>query len=59
MRVRFSGGYDDKVNVEIRGGLKEGDVVIVDDTHQMAGAGNPQLNKEKSPFMQGPPSRKK
>ncbi len=59
LRMPVSVGYDDRVNVEITGGLKEGDVVVVDETSQMAGAGNPQLNKEKSPFMQGPPSRKK
>ena len=59
LRVPVTVGYEDRINVEIVKGLKEGDVVVVDESLQTPGAGAPQMNGEKSPFMQGPPSRKK
>ena len=51
-------GYDDRIDVEITSGLKEGEVVAVDETTPMAGSQMP-AQGEKSPFMQVPPSRNK
>ncbi len=50
-------GYDDRVNIEVISGLKEGDSIILNET--MPGASAPQApQEEKSPFMQGPPGSK-
>lgn len=50
-------GYDDRVNIEVTSGLKEGETVIVSENNGSTQQAMPQ--GESSPFMQGPPGRKK
>lgn len=51
-------GYDDRVNVEITSGVKEGDIVIVSESSHAKPVADTAAG-ESSPFMQGPPGRKK
>lgn len=57
-RVPVTVGYDDRVDVEITEGLKEGEDVLISETNAATAGQMPQQG-EKSPFMQGPPGRKK
>lgn len=51
-------GYDDRVNIEVTSGLKEGETVIVSENNGSA-QNQAMPQGESSPFMQGPPGRKK
>ena len=52
-------GFDDRINVEIVSGLNPGETVIVSESVQSNGSSSNGDSQSKSPFMQGPPGRKK
>ena len=59
VKIPVKTGYDDRVDIEVQDGLKEGDEVVINESTGSADGAAPQQGGEKSPFMQGPPGRKK